>query len=220
MMRIQQAIGIERRRAYPVLTDKPVYRDQTLADGIDGEEKTFERNGAEQGGTLWRNKTWSRDLITIQSQPCFGYGPDSLLSASDYDALRASGLELKLFCQRSRHHTKRSTGVHKKLDFFNASRRTGQMALYVEQSHIKSLLKNSLIVARPMNNATTLLGPKKVANLANLPAEQPMKCELIINLKNCQADRLDDSAVSAESGGQGNQRSEVSGQKSEGRYYE
>ena len=125
MKRMQQKINIESRNVDSGLTDKPVYRDQTLADGIDGEEKTFERNGAEQGGTLRRNKTWGRNLITIQSQPCFGYGPDGLLSASDYDALRASGLELKLFCQRSRHHTKRSTGVHKKLDFFNASRRTG-----------------------------------------------------------------------------------------------
>jgi hypothetical protein len=183
MKRTQQTTNIESRIVDSGLTDKPVYRDQTLADGIDGEEKTFERDGAEQGGTFWRNKTWSRDLITIQSQPCLGYGPDSLLSASDYDALRASGLELKLFCQRSRHHTMRSTGVHKKLDFFNKPRRTGQMVLYVEKFHIKSLLKNSIIVARPINNATTLLSPKKVANLADLPAERPTRFEFMINLK-------------------------------------
>ena len=183
MKRMQQTINIESRNVDLGLTDKPVYRDQTLADRIDGEEKTFERDGAEQGGTLWRNKTWSRDLITIQSQPCLGYGPDSLLSASDYDVLRASGLELKLFCQRSRHHTKRSTGVHKKLDFFNTPRRTGQMALYVEKFHIKSLLKNNIIVARLINNATTLLNLKKVANLAELPAERAMKFEFIMYFK-------------------------------------
>ena len=67
MKRMQQAIGIERRRADPVLTDKPVYRDQALADGIDGEEKTFESDGAEQSWTLRRNKTWSRDFIAIQT---------------------------------------------------------------------------------------------------------------------------------------------------------
>jgi ABC-type uncharacterized transport system substrate-binding protein len=53
----------------------------------------------------------------------------------------------------------------------------------VEKSHIKSLLKNSIIVARPINNATTLLSPKTVANLPDRPAERPMKFELVINLK-------------------------------------
>ena len=142
MKRTQQAIGIESRRDDPVLTDKPVYRDQALADGIDGEEKTFESDGAEQGWTLRRNKAWSRDFIAIQSQPCFGYGPDISLSACDHDALRAGGFQLKPFRQRSWHHAKRSASVHKKLNFFNTPRRTGQMALYVEQSHIKSILKN------------------------------------------------------------------------------
>ena len=103
-----------------------------------------------------------------------------MLSASDYDVLRASGLDLKLFCQRSRHHTKRSTSVHKKLDFFNTPRRTGQLALYVEQSHIKSLLKNMAIVAQPTNNATTLIGLKKVAKPEDPPAEQATKFGFIM----------------------------------------
>jgi hypothetical protein len=154
---MQQAIEIASRRADLVLTDKPVYRDQALADGIDGEEKTFESYGAKQGWTLWRNKAWSRDCIAIQSQPCFGYGPDVSLSARDHDALRAGGFQLKPFRQRLWHHAKRSASVYKKLNFFNMSRRTGQMALYVEQSHIKSLLKNTAIVAQPTNNATTLI---------------------------------------------------------------
>ena len=149
------------RHADPVLTDKPVYRDQALADGIDGEEKTFESDGAEQRWTLRRNKAWSRDFIAIQSQPCFGYGPDVSLSACDHDALRAGGFQLKPFCQRSWHHAKRSASVHKKLNFFNTPRRTGQMALYVEQSHIKSILKNMAIVAQPTNNATTLISLKR-----------------------------------------------------------
>jgi len=115
-----------------VLTDKPVYWDQALANGIDGEEKTFESDGAEQSWTLRRNKAWSRDFIAIQSQPCFGYGPDVPPSACDHDALRASGFQLKPFCQRSWHPAKRSASVHKKLNFFNTPRRTGQTALYVE----------------------------------------------------------------------------------------
>ena len=78
MKRMQQAIGIASRRADLLLTDKPFYRNQALADGIDGEEKTFESDGAEQCWTLRRNKAWSRDFIAIQSQPCFGYGPDAL----------------------------------------------------------------------------------------------------------------------------------------------
>ena len=43
--RMQQTVGIASRRAHSVLTDKPVYRDQALGDGIDGEEKTFESDG-------------------------------------------------------------------------------------------------------------------------------------------------------------------------------
>ena len=200
MKRMQQTINIESRNVDLGLTDKPVYRDQTLADRIDGEEKTFERDGAEQGGTLWRNKTWSRDLITIQSQPCLGYGPDSLLSASDYDVLRASGLDLKLFCQRSRHHTKRSTSVHKKLDFFNTPRRTGQLALYVEQSHIKSLLKNSHCSAanKQRNNIDW---SQKGCQPEDPPAEQADQVRIHNVFQDSQADRPDDPVECAGAGG-------------------
>ena len=169
MKRMQQAVGIASRRAHSVLTNKPVYRDQALGDGIDGEEKTFESDGAEQDWTLRRNKAWSRDCIAIQSQPCFSYGPDPSLSARDHDALGAGGFQLKFFRQRSWHHAKRSASVHKKLNFFNTPRRTGQMALYVEQSHIKSLLKNTAIVAQPTNNATTLIRLQKVTRPVALP---------------------------------------------------
>jgi hypothetical protein len=180
---MQQAIGIESRRADLLLTDKPFYRNQALADGIDGEEKTFESDGAEQGWTLRRNKAWSRDFIAIQSQPCFGYGPDLSLSARDHDALRASGFQLKPFRQRSRHHAKRSASVHKKLNFFNTPRRTGQMALYVEQSHIKILLKNMAIVAQPTNNATILISLKKIAKPVELSIEQATEFGFVVNLK-------------------------------------
>jgi len=161
MKRMQKVIGIESRRAELVLTHKPVHRDQALGDRIDGEEKTFESDGAKQGWTFRRNKARSRDLIAIQSQPCFGYGPDVSLSARDYDVLRAGSFQLKPFRQRSWHHTKRSASVHKKLNFFNTPRRTGQMTLYVEQSHIKSLLKNLPILTQPTINATPLISLKK-----------------------------------------------------------
>jgi hypothetical protein len=106
-----------------------------------------------------------------------------LLSASDYDALRASGFQFKFFRQRAWQHTKGSGRVHEKFNVFNTPCRTGQMTLYVEKSHIKSRLKNSIIVARPINNATTLLSPKKVADLTDIPPEQPTKFEFVINLK-------------------------------------
>jgi hypothetical protein len=176
--RMQQAIGIASRLADPMLTDKPVYRNQALANGIDSEEKTFESDDAEQGWTLRRNKAWSRDCIAIQGQPCFGYGPDLSLSARDHDALGAGGSELKFFRQRSWYHAKCSASVHKKLNFFNTPRRTGQMALYVEQSHIKSLLKNTAIVAQPINNATTLIRLKKVTRPVELPVGRTTSSDL------------------------------------------
>jgi hypothetical protein len=153
----QQAIGIESWLADPQLADKPIYGDQTLADRIDCEEKTFKSNGAEQRRTVGRNEAWSRDFIAVQSQPRFGYRPYVSLSASDHDALRSCGLELKPFRQRLGHHAQSSAGVYKKLNFFDTSRRTGQASLYVKQSHRECLLKNTAIVAQPTNNATTTI---------------------------------------------------------------
>jgi hypothetical protein len=197
MKKMQQAIRIESRRADPVLTDKPVYRDQALADRIDGEEKTFESDGAEQGWTLRRNKARGRDFIAIQSQPCFGYGPDISLSARDHDALRAGGFQIKPFRQRSWQHAKGSaSGVDKKLNFFNTPSWTGQMALYVEQSHIKSFLKNMAIVAQRTNNATTLISLKKVANRRS-PHRAADEVRVHHQSQDRQADRLDASAECA-----------------------
>jgi hypothetical protein len=181
MNRMQRSIGIKKRRADPVLTDKPVYRDQALADGIDGQEKTFESDGAEQGWALRRNKTLSRNFIAIQSQPCFCYGPNVALSTRDHCALRACGFQLKPFRQRSWHHAKRGASVHKKLNFFNTPRRTGQMTLYVEQSHIKSLVKSTTILTQPTNNATMLIIVKKVANPLDLSVAQATKFGFIVN---------------------------------------
>jgi len=178
---VQQAVGIENRRAEPALTDKAVYGEQALADWIDGEEKAFESDGAKQGWTLRRNKAWSRDFIAIQSQPCFGYRPDVSLSARDHDPLRAVGFQLKSFRQRSWHYAERSASVHKKLNFFDTPGRTGQMGFYVEQSHIKCLLKNKAIVAQPANNATTLTGLKKDAIPLDLPLEPPSKSGFRMN---------------------------------------
>jgi hypothetical protein len=120
-----QALGIESWRAEPGLTDKAVYRDQALGDGINGEEKTFESDGPEQGWALRRNKARRRNFIAIQSQPCFGYGPNVSLSVRDHDTLRAGGFKLDPLRQRAWHDAKRRPGVHKKLNFFNTSRRTG-----------------------------------------------------------------------------------------------
>ena len=137
--------GSENQRVYTPLADKPIYGDQTLADGIDSEEQAFKSHGAEQRRTVGRNKTWRRDFIAVQGQPSFSHGPYVSLPACDYDALRASGLKLEPFRQRSGHHAKRSAGVHQKLNFFDMSGWAGQMSFDVEQSHRKCLAKTVLL---------------------------------------------------------------------------
>jgi hypothetical protein len=57
------------------------------------------------------------------------------------------------------------------------------MALYVEQSHINSLLRNRSIVAQATNNATTMINLKDLAKPADFLVEQPTKFEVAINLK-------------------------------------
>jgi hypothetical protein len=183
MKRMQQAIRNETRWANRVLAHKPVYRDEALADGIDREEETFESDGAEQGWTLRSNKARGRDFVAVQSQACFGYGPNVPLPASDHDALRAGRSQLKFFRQRSWYHAKCSASIHEKLNFLDTPGRAGEMALYVEQSHSKSPLKNTAILAQPPNNATTLITGKMVARTLGHRVELPTRFEWVINLK-------------------------------------
>ena len=124
------------------LTNKAVYGNQTLGDGIDRQKKTFKSYGAEQRRTVGRDEAWGSDYIPVQRQSCFRDGPNVSLSAGDHDALRARGFQLKPFRQRSGHYAKSSAGVHEELDFFDAPCRAGQMSLYVEQSHLKVPFKN------------------------------------------------------------------------------
>jgi hypothetical protein len=172
---------IESLRVERVLANKPVYRYQALANGIDGEEKTFQSDGAQQGWTVRRYKTWRRNFIAIESQTCFGYGPDVPLSAGNHHPFRPRGFQLKLFRQGLRQHAKRSASVHKKFNFFNTARRTGQMAPYVEQSHIQCPLNDELIVAQLTNNATIQASLKKVAKHAKLPVDQATQFGFIAN---------------------------------------
>jgi hypothetical protein len=149
-----------------VSADKPVYRNQSLGDRIDGEKKTFKSHGTEQRRTVRRNETRSRNLSAVQSQPSLCDGPNVSASAGDHDTLGARGFQLEPFRERSRHHAKRSSSIHKQLDFFNASRRAGQLAFYVKQTHFKRLFKNRVIVAQPINSARTLMSAKNVAKPA------------------------------------------------------
>jgi hypothetical protein len=136
------------------LADKPVHRNQSLGDGIDGEKETFKRHSAQQRRTVRRNEAWRSDFVAVQSQSCLRHGPNISLSASDHHALRAGRLQLKLVCQRSGDHAKSSAGVHKELHFFGTPGGTGQTSLYMKQSHFRYLLKTWCIVTRTMNNAT------------------------------------------------------------------
>ncbi len=138
------------------LADKTFYGDQTLGDGIDCQEETFKSHSAEQRRTIGCDKAWCSDFSAVQCQPRLRHGPNVSLPTGDHDALRPSRFQLKPFRQRSRYYGKGSAGVYKQLNFFGTPRRAGQTALYVEQSHIKSLFKSNVIVTQPTINATTL----------------------------------------------------------------
>src|SRR5688572_28872473 len=155
MKKTQVARGSRSGQVDPPLANKPIYGNQTLADGIDSKEQTLKSHGAEQRGTVRGNEARRRDFFAVQSQPSFCHGPYVSLPARDHDTLRTSRIELKLFRQRSGHHAKCSTRIHEQLNVFTAPRWTGETTFYMKQSHIKNLLENEFIVAQ-LTNKTTL----------------------------------------------------------------
>jgi hypothetical protein len=124
------------------LADEPVYGNQSLGDGINGEEKTFKSHCAEQRRTVGGNEAGSRDFIAVQSQACFRHGPNVSLSAGNNDALRASRLQFEPFRQRARYHAQSGAGVDQELNFFDAPGRTRQMSFDMEKFHLRYLFKN------------------------------------------------------------------------------
>jgi hypothetical protein len=124
------------------LTNKSVYGNQMLGDGVNRQEKTFKSHGTEQGRTVGCNEARSSDFVAVQSQPCLRHGPNVSLPTSDDHALRTNRLQLKFFRQRSRYYGGSSAGIHKQLDFFDTPGGARQMCLYVEQSHITILSEN------------------------------------------------------------------------------
>jgi hypothetical protein len=136
------------------LSDKPVHRNQSFGDGIDGKEKTFKSHGAEQSRTIRRNEARGSDFSAVQSQPRFCDRPDISTSTGNHHTLRTCGFQIESVGERSWHDAKCGASVHKQFDFFSPPRGSGQTSFYVKQSHIKGLSKNMVIVARPTNNAT------------------------------------------------------------------
>jgi hypothetical protein len=147
-----------------MLTDKSVHGYQALTHRIDRKKKTLESDSDKQGWSLRRNKARGRDFVSVQSHPRFGYRPHVSLSTRDYDTLRSGAFQLDPFRQRAGHHAECRTGVHKKLNFFNAPGWTGQTSFYVKQSHIKNLPKNDFIVAQPTYKTNPLQVPLRQAS--------------------------------------------------------
>jgi hypothetical protein len=128
------------RPSDPALTDKTVDRDQPLANGIDGDEKTFEGDSTEQRRSIGSNEAWRGNFIAVESQLCFGDGPGVSPSSSDHHSLRTRGCQFELFRQRSWHDGQSRAGIDKELNFFDMPRRPGQMSFYVKKSHLKCRL--------------------------------------------------------------------------------
>lgn len=128
-----------------MLTDKAVNGDQTLTNGIDRNEKTFESDSAEERWTSGSNEAGSGDFLAIA------------LSASDHHALRTVRFQRELFRQRARHDGQRSAGIDEEFDFFDLPGRTGQMSLYMKKSHGESFFMNVVIVAQRTDKATAAM---------------------------------------------------------------
>ena len=137
-----------------MLTDKAVNGDQTLTNGVDRNEKTFESDSAEERWTSGSDEAWSGDFLAVESQLGFGDGPDIALSASDHDALRTGGIQRELFRQRARYDAERRTSIDEEFDLFDIPGRAGQLSLYVKKSHGESFFMKVVIVAQPANNAS------------------------------------------------------------------
>ena len=137
----------------PMLTDKTIYRDQSFAHGIDGDEKTFEGDGAKQSRSIGCNEAWGGDFIAVESQLCFGDGPCISLSSSDDHSLRTRGFQFEFIRQGLWHDAQSRAGIDKELNFFDAPGRPGQMSLDVKNSHLIYLFKNKDIVSLSIGNA-------------------------------------------------------------------
>jgi hypothetical protein len=138
----------------PMLTDKTAYRDQSLANGIDGDEKTFAGDSAEQRRSIGSNEAWRGNFIAVESQLCFGDGPGVSPPSSDHHSLRTRGCQFELFRQRSWHDGQSRASIDKELNFFDMPRRPGQMSFYVKNSHLNDHFKNKPILSKSMSNAT------------------------------------------------------------------
>ncbi len=137
----------------PVLTDKTIYRDQSFAQGVDGDEKTFEGDGAEQSRSIGCNEAWGGEFIAVECQLGFGDGPCISPSSSDDHSLRTRGFQFELIRQRSRDDDQSRAGIDQELHFFDLPRRPGQLSFYVEKPHLNYLLQNRAIVSPPITNA-------------------------------------------------------------------
>ena len=166
-----------------MLTDKTVYRDQSLANGIYGDEKTFKGDSTEQRRSIGRNEARRGNFVSVESQLCFGDGPCVAPSAGEHHSLRTRGFQFELFRQRSWHDGQSRAGIDKELNFFDMPRRPSQMSFYVEKTHLNYLFKNKTIVANSTSNATALDGPKKGANPSDRPIEQWMRFGFVVNVK-------------------------------------
>ena len=124
-MRDDDGIGCHQIDNDCMLADKSIYGDQTLTNGIDRNEKTFESNRAEQRRSIWSDETWSGYFLAVESQLGFGDGPDIALSASDHHALRTGGFQRELFRQRARHDAQCSASFDEEFDFFDVPGRAG-----------------------------------------------------------------------------------------------
>ena len=118
------------------LDGKALDLDETLGDGIDGEEETFQSDGSKQRWPTRSDEARSRDLTSVDGETHFGDGPGLPAPSGRLNRLMTLRDEPELVGDGAWNDEERRSGVHQHVDRRCPTGRASDSGGNVEQSHI------------------------------------------------------------------------------------